>query len=52
METKPIYAFEVLENQTKTIQFLANSEYDQEIAKEFKAIKYPTKNNIWYWNIL
>ncbi len=52
METKPIYIFEVLENQTKTIQFLANSDYDQEIAKEFKAIKHPTKNNIWYWNIL
>ena len=52
METKPIYLFEVIENQAKTIQFLATSDYHQEIAKEFNAIQHPTKNNIWYWNIL
>ncbi len=52
METKPIYLFEVIENQAKTIQFLATSDYFNEIAIEFNAIQHPTKNNIWYWNLL
>ncbi len=52
MKTKPIYLFEVIENQAKTIQFLATSDYHQEIAKEFNATQHPTKNNIWVWNLL
>ncbi len=50
-QKSPIYCFEVVENNTLTVQFLAKSDKHINIAKELKAQHHPYKANIWIWYI-
>ena len=54
MESKisnSIYVYEVVENNILTVQFLAKSDENIKVAKEFNAIQHKEKPNIWFWYI-